>query len=260
MSTMRLRPCARARSAGKPQLLREMSHHRRSGRAQGREGAGRAAELHRQPGLTDRSQAHGRLVQPRQPARRLEPEGDGQRLLQQRPRRPSACPVPVRQLRGRVRRRLDDRPATAPAPAGDQHRRGVDDVLAGRPAVDLPGGRPGDHAPSARCTSAGTGFPVSAAARPSAASRSPARGTACASPRPSHRREQAGARVGTGQRRLDVEHRLQPRPIADRVARERRARARRRTGPADGPGRHDQTSKNTVSPAPCSWMSNRYPS
>ena len=77
-------------------------------------------------------------VEPGQPRGGPQPERDRQRLLQQRPSRPSACAGGRRRARQRPQR---PRPASASsgssARARDQHQRRVDDVLAGGAEMDV---------------------------------------------------------------------------------------------------------------------------
>jgi hypothetical protein len=80
-------------------------------------------------------QPRGRLVEPVEPARRLQPERDRQRLLHERAPRHDGLAVLAGQARRRVRRRLQILQQRLERAAGDEHRRRVEDVLAGRTAM-----------------------------------------------------------------------------------------------------------------------------
>ena len=112
-------------------------------------------------------------------------------------------------------------PATsASARRGDQHRRGVDDVLARRAVVDVrarPRRRP--RARSAR-TSGSAGFPTARPSSSSAAESKARLGTASAIAAAASAGTTPAARLGSRQRALDVEHRLRAtrRPTPPRAA------------------------------------------
>ncbi len=120
------------------------------------ERAGRAAELR---GQLDRAQTTARVDERDQPACGLETERRRHRLLQERPRGHHCAAMLAREARARLggarELRVDD-PQRA---CRDEHRRGVEDVLARRAAVHIRRVRLADRARIAR-TSGSTGLPA----------------------------------------------------------------------------------------------------
>ena len=130
------------RRCGQPEFLGQQPGHPRPGLAERGQRPGGPAELHGQPGGRDPGQVLDRLVKPGQPARRDQPERHRHGLLQQRPADHDRLVVLRGQGGGGVRgtgQVGQDRGQRLP---GEQHRGGVQDVLAGRPGVHGAGGRP----------------------------------------------------------------------------------------------------------------------
>ena len=95
-----------------------------------------AAELRRQP-LGDRAEPCAGLDEAHEPRCRLVPEGRRHGLLEQRPRSHHRSPVLDRELRARIGRALERAVDQTERVPGDEHRRGVEDVLARRSPVDI---------------------------------------------------------------------------------------------------------------------------
>ena len=125
-------------SAGgpEPEPPGEVLRDRRAGVAERGERPGGAAELRVEP----RPQQAGARVERRvEPAGGLEPERDRERLLEQRPARHRGGGVLTRERRAGARDGVELLDDERPRAARDEHRRGVDDVLARRAVVHVLG-------------------------------------------------------------------------------------------------------------------------
>ena len=191
-----------------------------------------------------------RLVEADEPAGRLQPEGHGHGLLQERAAREDGAAMLAREPRGRgggALEVLEERPQGA---VRDEHRRGVHDVLARRAAVDVAGRRALD-ALRQRLHERGGGV---AAARGLRADlrrvvvRGAARGGDLLGVR---RRDEPGLGRGPREGGLDVEHRLEPGAVGHGVP-HAAACEDAVEQPSPQPPRRAQTSKKTVSSGP--WM------
>ena len=236
-----------------PQLLAQEADHRRPGRAQRRQRAGGATELHREPRAADVFEPGRRAVEAPEPARCLEPERDRQRLLQQRAPGHQRLAMAFRQARGGARGALEVGDQQHQRTACHQHRRGIEDVLAGGAPVDFAAGQPGNlsgeraHQRRHRV----------AAGRCRATDRRDVEALGAAGAR-----DLVGDRGAQTGRRAPRRAPAPPRRPASPAATRDRWSLR---GPRRAPALHQitqasQTSKKTVSPWPCKWMSKRYPS
>ena len=126
---------------GQPERRRVGLGHARPGLAERGQRARRAAELRREALDADLVEPAPRVLQARHPARGLEPERDRHRLLEQRAARQRRVAVGARELRRRAARREQVVEQRVERARGHEHRRGVEDVLARRPAVHVRGRR-----------------------------------------------------------------------------------------------------------------------
>jgi hypothetical protein len=119
------------------ELGRELSCDIEASVAQRGHGAGGATELRGEPRAPNAGELRSRLDDGDEPARRLQAERGGERLLQQRARRHHGGSVPVGQRRGCGGRLLQVGQDDLEAAPRDQHHRRVEDVLTRRAAVHV---------------------------------------------------------------------------------------------------------------------------
>jgi hypothetical protein len=96
----------------------------------------RATELEGEAPVADRRESRRRVIEPAEPARRAQAEGDRQRLLEQGPPRREVRSVAVGELGRRVAGGVEVGQQRLERALRNEHRRRVDDVLAGRAAVE----------------------------------------------------------------------------------------------------------------------------
>jgi hypothetical protein len=122
---------------GQVELSGEVLHHLNAAVTQRRQRSHRPAKLDRKTVLGHPTEAPVRAVEPGQPGCRLQPEGDRRPLLKQRAAGHHQVAVGIRQVRACLCRSTEIFEQGRQRPAGDQHARAVDDVLAGRPAMQM---------------------------------------------------------------------------------------------------------------------------
>ncbi len=203
----------------KPQteLLRHHVHDLQAPIAERRERADGAAELHRELVVVQPDQLCPGRVQSCEPLGRLEPEADRSSLLQERAPGHDGRAVVVRELRARSAGHSEIGQQRSQRALDDQHRGGVDHVLARRTLMEIGGCRPGRiEAPAHRGEQGRDGR--------AATGRTAAEGRQV---EPARIGSQPGQLLGCGfrrqpdtdqpphQRQLDVEHGLRERPVAD---------------------------------------------
>ena len=196
-------------------------------------------ELHGEGPLVDLGELGAGAVEAGEPLGRLQAKGERQRLLEQRAPGGKRPAMGVGQARTGVRRGgqvLDDR---GERPAGDQHHRGVEDVLTGGALVHVGGGCIAQAiAQLAQYSGNRCAFLAGRAADRGdvevggvAGGGHLLRGVRCG---------QAGVREGTGQGELDIEHCLQKRLISG---------LRRRPTTSEEPGKQSVLARVCAHPA-----------
>ena len=213
--------CQGSTGRARPSFLGEQGRDPRAVVTQRRERARRAAELHGQPPRADLGQPLAGLVHAGQPARRDQPEGDRDGLLEQRPADHDRGPVRGGQPGGRAGGLRQVGLDHVDGPPGQQHGGRVHDVLAGGAAVhgagrglrDPPGQGPGQG---------GNRVPGQGGQLAELAGGEVARLRRLGDGRAGARGRQPGPFQRPGQPGLGVQHRLQPRGVASlgRAARE----------------------------------------
>jgi hypothetical protein len=202
---------------GELELGGKAGEHFERGAAERRQRARGATELRGQALVADGAQARRALVEGHEPAGRLQPEGDRHRLLEQRAAGHDRRAVLAGKARGGVGRAVEVAEDRVQRAAGDEHRRRIDDVLAGGAVVDV-GGRVaadlGAQRLDERCGRiADRGRRL--AQRVDVVALGPARRGDRLGVRD---RDRADRGLHTRERGLDVEECLQPGPVGDRRA------------------------------------------
>ena len=193
--------------------------------------SGQDFELDGESLVPDRSEAHPSLEHRDEPARRLETEGRRHGLLQERPRRHRRRAVRADELRAAAREPVELVEHERGRPARDEHRGGVDDVLARRAEVNEIRRVSTDRL--TECANQRLGRIADRTACPRELLDVVQLGaTRIRDPRRGRVGNEPGAGPGPGERCLRVEHPLQPGEVADRVAqvlRDEDGRERRHT-------------------------------
>jgi hypothetical protein len=197
--------------------LREPGHHARAVAAERGERARRAAELHVEPGARE---AGARVERRVEPAGGLQPEGDRQRLLEQRTAGHRGLRMRPRQ-RGAVARHSDELLVDErDGPPRDEHRGGVEHVLARRAPVDVGGVVARRRAQALHERHHRVAGRERRVAEPGDVGRARAAGGGDRLRRGGGDRPRLGLR--RRERRLRVEHRPDPGPVGYRLAEPRR--------------------------------------